>query len=104
MALRIRKGDKVVVLSGRDKGKRGEVLGVFPREGRALVQGVNMVKRASKADARGGGGIQAKESKIHLSNIALEDPGGKGSTRFAVQLEDGRKRRQAKRSKEYIDV
>lgn len=104
MALRIRKGDKVVVLSGRDKGKRGEVLGVFPREDKALVQGVNMVKRASKADARGGGGIQSKESKIHLSNIALEDPGGKGSTRFSVQLEDGRKRRQAKRSKEYIDV
>ena len=104
MALRIRKGDKVVVLSGRDKGKSGEVLGVFPREDKALVQGVNMVTRASKADARGSGGITRKESKIHLSNIALEDPGGKGGTRFSVRLEEGRKRRHAKRSKEYIDA
>ena len=104
MALRIRKGDKVVVLSGRDKGKRGEVLGVFPREDKALVQGVNMVSRTSKPDGRGGGGITRKESKIHLSNLALDDPGGEGATRFAVQNDDGRKRRQAKRSKEYIDV
>lgn len=104
MALRIRKGDRVVVLTGRDKGKRGEVLHVFPREGRALVQGVNMVHRATKTDARGGGGITTKESMIHISNLALEDPGGKGATRFAARIEDLRKRRVAKRSSEYIDV
>ena len=104
MSLRIRKGDKVVVLAGRDKGKTGEVLHVFPREDRALVQGINMVRRAAKADASGGGGITAKESKIHLSNLALDDPGGKGATRFSVRMEEGSKRRVAKRSQEAIDV
>lgn len=104
MALRIRKGDLVVVLAGRDKGKRGEVLHVFPREKRVLVQGVNIVRRSTKADARSRGGIIGKESRIHISNLALEDPGGKGRTRVAIRIEDGRKRRMAKRSGEYIDV
>ena len=104
MVLRIRKGDQVIVLAGRDKGKRGEVLHVFPRESRALVQGVNMVRRTAKADARGGGGITAKESKIHISNLALEDPASKSPTRFTTRTEDSRKRRLAKRSQEYIDV
>lgn len=106
--LRIRKGDRVVVLAGRDKGKRGEVLHVFPREDRALVQGINMVRRATKSDSRGGG-ITAKESKIHISNLALEDPGSKNPTRFTTRVEDiednrKRKRRFAQRSQEYIDV
>lgn len=108
MALRIRKGDQVVVLAGRDKGKRGEVLHVFPRENRALVQGINMVRRATKTDAHGGG-INAKESKIHISNLALEDPRSKSPTRFATRIESieknpNRKRRLAKRSQEYVDV
>ena len=109
MALRIRKGDRVVVLAGRDKGKRGEVLHVFPREARALVQGVNMVRRATKADARGGGGLVAKEAKIHISNLSLEDPESKSPTRFTTHIETTednrrRKRRLAQRSKEYIDA
>ena len=104
MALRIRKGDQVIVLAGRDKGKRGEVLHVFPREDRVLVQGINMVRRATKAGARGSGGITAKESKIHISNLALEDPSSKNPTRFATHIENNRKRRLAKRSQEYVDV
>ena len=74
MAARIRKGDKVVVLSGRDKGRSGEVIEVHPRDERALVRGVNMVKRHQKQTAQQEGGIISKEMTIHLSNIALADP------------------------------
>ncbi len=74
MAARIRKGDKVVVLSGRDKGRSGEVISVQPRDERALVRGVNMVKRHQKQTAQQEGGIISKEMSIHLSNIALADP------------------------------
>ncbi|MFT4079972.1 50S ribosomal protein L24 [Rhodomicrobium lacus] len=102
--LKIKKGDKVVVLAGRDKGKRGEVVKVFPTENRAVVQGVNVVQRHQKQSAAQEGGIVAKEAPIHISNIALEDPKDGSATRVGFKiLEDGRKVRVAKRSGETID-
>ena len=104
MAAKIRKGDKVVVLTGRDKGRSGEVIEVRPTEDRALVRGVNMVKRHQKQTANQEGGIISKESPIHLSNIALVDPKDGKPTRVGFKfLEDGRKVRFAKRSGEIID-
>jgi large subunit ribosomal protein L24 len=104
MAAKIKKGDKVVVLSGRDKGRSGEVLRVLPREGRALVQGVNLVKRHQRQSAREQGGIISKEVSIHLSNLALADPTSGKPTRVGFKiLNDGRKVRVAKRSGEVID-
>jgi len=102
--LKIKKGDKVVVLAGRDKGKRGEVVKVFPTENRAVVQGVNVVQRHQKQSAAQEGGIVAKEAPIHVSNIALEDPKDGSATRVGFKiLDDGRKVRVAKRSGETID-
>ncbi|MBI4966869.1 MAG: 50S ribosomal protein L24 [Rhodospirillales bacterium] len=104
MTARIRKGDRVAVLAGKDKGKRGEVLRVLTADGRAVVQGVNMVKRHQKAAAGNAGGIVAKEAPIHLSNLALLDPKTDKPTRVGFKtLEDGRKVRFAKRSGETID-
>jgi len=103
MAAKIKKGDKVVVLTGRDKGKRGAVLAVFPQEDRALVQGVNVVKRHTKPSQTTTGGIVSKESKIHLSNIALEDPKSGKPTRVGFKVQDGRKVRIAKASGDVID-
>jgi len=105
MAAKIRKGDKVEVLAGRDKGKRGEVIRVLPEENRAFVQGVNMVKRHEKPQGMGRpGGITEKEGPINLSNLALLDPKSDKPTRvgFSV-LEDGRKVRVARPSGEVID-
>jgi large subunit ribosomal protein L24 len=100
---RIRKGDRVVVLSGRDKGKKGEVFQVMPQEGRALVRGVNMVRRHQRQTAQQEGGIISKEASIHLSNLALEDPKDGKPTRVGFKvLEDGRKVRFARRSGEQI--
>lgn len=99
MAAKIRKGDKVVVLSGRDKGRTGEVIEVRPAENRALVRGVNMVKRHQKQSAGQEGGIISKEAPIHLSNIAIADPNSGKPTRVGFKIEaDGRKVRIAKRS------
>ena len=104
MAARIRKGDKVVVLSGRDKGRSGEVIAVHPSDERALVRGVNMVKRHQKQTAQQEGGIISKEMTIHLSNIALADPKDGKPTRVGFNvLPDGRKVRVAKRSGVEID-
>ncbi len=104
MAAKIRKGDKVVVLTGRDKGRTGEVFEVRPTENRALVRGVNMVKRHQKQSANQEGGIISKESPIHLSNIALADPKDGKPTRVGFKLlDDGRKVRFAKRSGDVID-
>ena len=101
---RIRKGDNVVVLTGRDKGKRGSVLRVLPSEGRIFVQGVNVVKRHTRPSAAQAGGIVEKEASIHVSNVALVDPEGGTPTRVGVRiLDDGRKVRFAKRSGELID-
>jgi large subunit ribosomal protein L24 len=102
--LKIKKGDRIVVLAGRDKGKRGEVLQVMPLENRALVQGVNVVRRHQKQSAQQEGGIVSKEASIHLSNIAIEDPADGAPTRIGYKLmDDGRKVRFAKRSGEAID-
>ncbi len=99
MAARIRKGDKVVVLTGRDKGRTGELIEVRPADNRALVRGVNMVKRHQKQAPGKEGGIISKEAPIHLSNIALADPKTGKPTRVGFKIEaDGRKVRIAKRS------
>jgi large subunit ribosomal protein L24 len=104
MAAKIKKGDKVVVLSGRDKGRNGEVVRVLPREDRALVRGVNVVKRHQKQSMKEEGGIIRKELPIHLSNIALADPKDGKPTRVGFKvLDDGRKVRFAKRSGDLID-
>lgn len=102
---RIKKGDSVVVLSGSDKGKKGSVLKVFPKENRALVQGVNLVKRHQRQTQTQQAGIVTKESPIHLSNIAHVDPKSGKATRVGLKtLGDGRTVRFAKKSGEVIDV
>jgi large subunit ribosomal protein L24 len=104
MAAKIKKGDKVVVLAGRDKGKAGEVLQVMPKDGRAVVRGVNLVKRHTKQSQQSEGGIISKEATIDLSNIAVADPKDGKATRVGFKvLDDGRKVRFAKRSGDLID-
>jgi len=103
--LKIKKGDHVVVLTGKDKGKKGEVLKVMPAEDRAIVKGVSMVRRHQRQTASQEGGIIVKEAPIHISNIALEDPKDGKPTRVGYKfLKDGRKVRFARRSGEVIDV
>jgi large subunit ribosomal protein L24 len=102
MAARIRKGDKVVVISGRDKGKTGEVIRVLPAESRALVRGVNLVKRHQKQTPSVEGGIITRELPIHISNIALAGSDGR-PTRVGFRTTDGRKVRYAKRTGDPID-
>ena len=105
MAAKVKKGDGVVVLTGRDKGREGEVLKVIPKENRVVVQGVAQVKRHQKASARSPeGGIVTKEAAIAVSNVAHLDPKDGKPTRVGFKfLEDGRKMRFAKRSGEMID-
>jgi large subunit ribosomal protein L24 len=104
MAAKIKKGDRVVVLAGRDKGRSGEVLEVMPKDHRAVVRGVNVVKRHQRQTVKQEGGILSKEAAIHLSNLALADPkDGKASRVGFKILNDGRKVRVAKRSGELID-
>ena len=104
MVARIKKGDKVAVLSGRDKGKEGEVLKVLPTENRAVVQGVNRIKRHQRPTQTSSGGIIEREAPIHLSNLAHLDPKDGKPTRVGTKiLKDGRKVRFAKRSGEQID-
>jgi large subunit ribosomal protein L24 len=107
MAAKIRKGDKVIVLSGRDKGRTGEVIEVHPAETRALVRGVNMVKRHQKQNAKQEGGIISKEASVHLSNLALADPKDGKPTRVGFKFvgagRDRKKVRIAKRSGVEID-
>ena len=103
-AAKIRKGDKVVVLAGRDKCKSGEVTLVFPTERRAVVAGVNVVKRHTRQSAKSEGGILSKEAPIDMSNLAIADPkSGKPSRVGFKTLDDGRKVRVAKRSGDLID-
>ncbi len=106
MAARIKKGDTVLVLAGRDKGKSGKVLAVMPREDRALVEGINLVSKHTKASMGDPqGGIKQKEAAIHLSNIALRDPQSGKATRVGFKVNDkGVKVRVAKRSGVEIDV
>jgi large subunit ribosomal protein L24 len=102
--LKIRKGDRVVVRTGRDKGKAGQVLNVLPAENRAIVQGVNIARRHQKQTPSQDGGIVAKEMPIHISNLALADPRTGKPTRVGYKfLGDGKKVRVAKRSGEVID-
>ena len=104
MAAKIKKGDNVIVLAGRDKGRKGQVSSVNPTEGRAIVSGVNLVKRHTKATAQSEGGILSKEATIDLSNLAIVDPKDGKPTRVGFKtLEDGRKVRFAKRSGDLID-
>ena len=105
MAAKVRKGDRVVVTSGRDKGKSGEVLRVYTSEERVLVTGVNVVKRHQRQTAKAQGGIVSKESPIHLSKISHVDPKTGGPTRIGFKiLGDGRRVRFAKKSGEVLDV
>jgi len=101
---KIRKGDTVVVLAGKDKGRSGEVIQVMPKDDRALVRGVNMVKRHQRQTASQEAGIVNKEAPIHLSNLAVADPKDGKATRIGIKtLEDGTKVRVAKRSGEQIN-
>ncbi len=104
MAAKIRKGDRVVVTVGRDKGKTGEVRQVIPTEDRAIVAGVNLVHRHTRQSAQTEGGILTKEAPIHLSNLAIADPKTGKATRVGFRvLDDGLKVRVAKRSGDLID-
>ncbi|KFB09940.1 MULTISPECIES: 50S ribosomal protein L24 [Nitratireductor] len=101
---KIKRGDQVVVLAGRDKGRTGEVIKVMPKEDQALVRGINVVRRHQKQSAQQEGGIISKESPINLSNIALADPKDGKPTRVGFRVgDDGKKVRVAKRSGEVID-
>jgi len=101
---KIRKGDKVVVLTGKDKGRSGEVIKVNPKEDSALVRGLNMVKRHQRQTQNQEAGIVSKEAAIHLSNLAIADPKDGKPTRVGFRIEgDGKKVRVAKRSGELID-
>ncbi|MFZ0695239.1 MAG: 50S ribosomal protein L24 [Alphaproteobacteria bacterium] len=100
---KVKKGDTVVVITGRDKGKTGAVLAVETDRRRVLVQGVNMVKRHTKPSAAGAGGINEKEAPIHVSNVAHVDPKTNKPTRVGFKFIQGRKVRFAKRSGEVID-
>ncbi len=102
--MKMRKGDKVIVLVGKDKGKRGQVLKMLVNERKAIVQGVNMVKRHTKPSQAGPGGIESKEMPMHLSNLALEDPKDGTATRVGYKfLKDGKKVRYAKKSGEVFN-
>jgi large subunit ribosomal protein L24 len=103
MAAKIKKGDRVIVLSGRDKGAKGEVLEVRPKENRAVVRGVQMVKRHQRAVAGQPAGITTKEAPVQLSNLAIEDPKTGEPSRVGFRFEDGKKVRFAKKSGEVID-
>jgi large subunit ribosomal protein L24 len=105
MTAKIKKGDRVIVTTGRDKGKKGEVIKVFPKENRALVSGVNAVKRHQRQTQKQQGGIVSKELPVHLSNLAHVDPKSGAATRVGWKvLGDGRRVRFAKKSGEVIDV
>lgn len=103
MAAKIKKGDKVVVLTGKDKGKTGQVLQILPEKTRAFVQGINLVRRHTKQSAEQEAGIYTKEASMHLSNLALADPKDGKPTRVGFEIKDGVKTRVAKRSGEKIN-
>lgn len=103
MAAKLKKGDQVVVLAGRDKGKTGEIVKVMPSDGRAIVSGINMVTRHTRQTQTTQGGRIPKEAAIQLSNIAMQDPKDGAATRVGFRMEDGKKVRFAKKSGETID-
>jgi len=100
---KIKKGDKVVVLAGKDKGRSGEVIRMMPKDDKAVVRGVNMVRKHQKQSQSQEGGIISKEAPIHLSNIAVADPKDGKATRVKIEVKDGKKVRIAKRSGATID-
>ncbi len=102
--LKIKKGDKVIVLAGKDKGKTGEILRILREENRAVVRGVNVVKKHQRPSAAGAGGIVEKELSIHISNIALADPKTGKATRVGYKIKDGVKVRIAKKSGETVNT
>ena len=101
--LKVKKGDKVVVITGRDKGKSGEIVKVLREENRVIVQGVNVARRHQKQSMQQEGGIVQKELAIHVSNVALIDPRDKRPTRVGVERVDGKVYRVARRSKARLD-
>jgi large subunit ribosomal protein L24 len=102
---KIKKGDKVIVLTGKDKGKQGEILRMIPSDSKAVVQGVNVVKRHTRPTQAGPGGILNKELPVHVSNLALLDPKSGKATKVGYKfLKDGTKVRVAKASGEVLDV
>jgi len=101
--LKVKKGDRVIVLTGRDKGRTGEIVKALPRENRVIVSGINMVKRHTRASATSSGGIVEKEASIHASNVAHIDPKDNKATRVGFKIIDGDRKRVAKRSGEVID-
>jgi len=103
MAAKLKKGDKVIVLAGRDRGREGEIEKVLPSEGRAIVTGVNTVVRHTRQSQSSQGGRIPKSMPINLSNIAFVDPKVGGPTRVGFKMEDGKKVRYAKKSGEVID-
>ena len=104
MAVKIRKGDKVVVLSGKDKGRHGEVIKSMPKEGKVIVAGVNVAARHRKpSQANPQGGIERREAPLHVSKVALEDPKTGKPTRVRFEERDGKKVRVATRSGELIN-
>ena len=103
MAMKIKKGDQVIVITGRDKGKTGEVTKAMPKENKVLVSGINLVKRHTKPTQENAGGIISKELPIHVSNVALIDPKSGKATRVGIKVEkDGSKVRVAQKSGEVI--
>jgi large subunit ribosomal protein L24 len=103
MAAKLRKGDKIIVISGKDKSKTGEVTRVIPKDGKALVSGVNSVIRHTKQTQTDQGGRVTKEMPIDISNLALVDPKSGGPTRVGFKLVEGKKVRYAKRSGETLN-
>ena len=104
MAAKIKKGDRVVLLAGKDKGKQGSVLRVLPKEERVVVEGLNMVQRHTRpTQADPQGGIKHKEAPLHVSNVALVDPKSGGPTKVGFRMEGGKKMRFAKKSGEVIN-
>ena len=104
MAAKLRKGDKVIVLAGKDKGKEGEITQVMPKAGKAVVDGVNIAIRHQRQSAQGQGGRIPTALPIDLSNLALVDPKQGGATRVGFKEVDGKKVRYAKKSGEVIDA
>lgn len=103
MSMKIKKGDKVIVITGKDKGKTGEVTKAMPKENKVIVSGINLAKRHQKPSQENAGGIISKEMPIHVSNVALVDPKSGKATRVAIRVEEGgRKVRVAKRSGDVI--
>ena len=104
MAAKIKKGDRVIVIAGKDRGKEGDVLSVHPGDDRVVVQGVNLIRRHTKQTPQSQGGIITREAKLHISNVALKDPDGGKATRVGFKKQDdGKKVRFAKKSGEVID-